>query len=168
MISKKNPNITTYYEDIEIGEKHNMNEYNFRIAFTIEDWYFPKFKDSEEYVKWAFRIYGNKDNVAYERVIPYRRCTDKDYEEFYPIEKPKKQTLADIRSDPDRDFYCIDWDDENPFVIYGTETQANNQRLEMILLPCNMVKSDIGPWNQTVSEICNTNLAEQINYIGTS
>ena len=42
-------------------------------------------KDSEEYVKWIFRVYGYKDNVAYERLIPYHRCTDEDYEEFYPI-----------------------------------------------------------------------------------
>ena len=42
MISKYNPNINDYYVDVATGEEANLNEKNFRIAFSIEDVYSPK------------------------------------------------------------------------------------------------------------------------------
>ena len=32
---------------------------------------------------------------------------------------------------------CIDWDHKDPYLIYGSENSPDNQRLELILTPCN-------------------------------
>ena len=42
LLSKYNPNINDYYVDVATGEEANLNEKNFRIAFSIEDVYSPK------------------------------------------------------------------------------------------------------------------------------
>ena len=41
MISKINPNINDYLVDLEVGQDANLNEYNFRIAFSVEDFFAP-------------------------------------------------------------------------------------------------------------------------------
>ena len=41
MLSKYNPNINDYYVDVATGEEANLNDNNFRIAFSIEDVYAP-------------------------------------------------------------------------------------------------------------------------------
>ena len=66
MISKYNPEINDYYIDITKGQEANLNEINYRIAFTIEDYYAPRqIKDDERYVKWVFRVFGKKDSVFF-------------------------------------------------------------------------------------------------------
>ena len=36
-------------------------------------------------------------------------------------------------------FYCIDWDDDNPFKIFGTEGDPDYARLDFKLGPCNEI-----------------------------
>ena len=170
LVTKYNPNINDYYVDVVVGEKANLNDHNFRVAFTVEDYNKPRqIKDSEEYVRWVFRVFGIKDNVMFERLIPYHKCTEEDYEQFNPIERSQKKKLEDIKSDPNRDFFCFDWEDENPFEIYGSEVEDSYQRVEMLLLPCNQLGSELGKREgETISEKCNTSLEEQIKYIGQS
>ena len=132
LITKYNPNINDYYVDAAIDNVVNLNDKNFRIAFMVEDYYAPhQIKDSEEYVKWVFRVFGYKDNISYERLIPYHRCNEKDYDEFYQIEKTMEIELSAIKSDSNRGFFCFDWEEDNPFEIYGTDQDAEYQRLEM-------------------------------------
>ena len=74
-----------------------------------------------------------------------------------------------MKSDPERGFYCLDWEEENPFVIYGSETDGNYQRVELFLLPCSMVGSDLNQVEREPnSPNCNPNLEDQINYVGQS
>ena len=109
MISKYNPNIQDYQVDIGKDQQANLNEYKFRIAFTVEDFYAPhRFKDDDRYVKWVFRRLGLKDGVYFERFIPHHRCTESDYAEFFPIEENMEKKLNTIKSDPNRDFFCLD------------------------------------------------------------
>ena len=42
-------------------------------------------KNDPSYVRWIFKIAGFKDNERYERLLPSHKCTDADYDEFYPI-----------------------------------------------------------------------------------
>ena len=67
--------------------------------------------------------------------------------------------FSEIKSDPSRDFLCLDWDEEEPFVIYGTQTVDNYSRLEMILLPCNAANSGFGN-KLEVDEHCEASLEE--------
>ena len=59
LITKHNPNINNYNVDVVPGDEVNLNEFNFRIAFTIEDLYAPReLKNNETFVKWVFRVNG--------------------------------------------------------------------------------------------------------------
>ena len=70
------------------GESINLSERNFRIAVTIEDYFAPKkLKNDERYVKWIFRLYGKTNGIFYQHMLSYHKCTDEDYNEFYPVQK---------------------------------------------------------------------------------
>ena len=76
-----------YYEEQEtsIDNQLNLNDRNFRIAFSFEEKKAKKLKNDPRYVRWIFRIKGFKGDKEYEKILPYHECTDEDYAEFYPI-----------------------------------------------------------------------------------
>ena len=65
----------------------NVNEINFRFAFSLENFLDNKRRDDPRFVKWFVRLYGKKDSEWYERVLPFHRCTEQDYAEFNPVAK---------------------------------------------------------------------------------
>ena len=71
-------------------ENFNINDMNFRVAFTIEganplNGDFER-KDDPRYVKQYARYFGmNKDGVRNDIIIPFHDCTDADYELFNPL-----------------------------------------------------------------------------------
>ena len=71
-------------------------------------------------------------------------CTDEDFAKFYPIEGYQESVLEDIKKDPERGFFCIDEDEDLELELYGRENYENYQRLELIMLPCNSINSDLG------------------------
>ena len=84
-----------------------------------------KLKIDPKYVKWIFRLYGKEDGKEYEKILPYRRCTDSDYSEFDEIIPSSKVALEQMKDDEDRGFLCIDWQDEEPYKLYGQGKDAN-------------------------------------------
>ena len=161
LLTKYNPNINDYFVDKEIGTVANLNEQNVRIAFNVEDYYAPwHFKNDENYVKWIFRMYGKKDNEFFSRNLPYHACTEEEYDEFYPIEPIYEKLLDSIKKDDNRGFYCIDWDDEEPFEIYGSNLEADYQRMEMILVPCNLKPSGVNTIPDPIVAGCKANLED--------
>ena len=110
--TKHNPNMSSYYKDTDPDFSVNLNSLNFRIAFAVEDFLVPKrLKNSPKYVKWLFRAFGRKEGRPFHRLLKYHMCTDADYAEFYPIQKNSALLLKEIREDPDRGFYCLDWNE---------------------------------------------------------
>ena len=64
----------------------NLGERNFRMAFAVEPYYAPYFLlNDPSYVKWLFHLWGKKDGVAYEKILPHHICTEEDYADFFPI-----------------------------------------------------------------------------------
>ena len=119
--------ISTYFtaEDTSRENKLNLNDRNFRIAFAFENFDTGKLVDDPHYVRWIFRITGYKDNEWYHHILPYHKCTEEDYAEFYPIRSAQKATLESIQEDADRGFFCFDWNDEEPLEIFG-DTENNS------------------------------------------
>ena len=99
MVTHENPNITGY--DIEDGLSEtevNLNEHNFRMAFTIESFQYPlQQKNDPKYVKYIVRMYGKRDGEYYQRILPYHKCTDEDFKGFYPVKKQSTSALQAIR-----------------------------------------------------------------------
>jgi len=94
LISKYNPQMSSYFREIPFEEKVNFNDKGFHIAFSIEDYYAPsKLKNDPAYTKWYFRLYGKKDGRPFERALDAHICTEQDYAEFNPIQKISKGLL---------------------------------------------------------------------------
>ena len=70
-----------------------LNDFDFKIAFGVEGFRSKDLKIDPKYVKWIFRIYGKKEGKEYETILPYHRCTDKDYDDFFPIQKSSEVVL---------------------------------------------------------------------------
>ena len=85
--SRENPNITEYMETFKTDSESpiNLNSLNGRIAFSFEGYRDKNIKDDPRFVKWIFRIYGRKDGKEYEHLLPYHKCTQEEYDSFYPI-----------------------------------------------------------------------------------
>ena len=66
----------------------NLNERKMRFAFTFESYFKPyQQKNDPRYVKYLFRLYGKRNGIFYQRVLPYHKCTEAEYNEFYPVKK---------------------------------------------------------------------------------
>ena len=123
----------------------NLNEKKFRFAISIEDYHgIKKLKNDPEYVKWLFREYGKRNGKWYQRIIPHHKCTDEDFEEFYPVQEASRGPMNTIRGDPERGFLCPEWNDDEPLNLIGDENDDDYTRLEVVLLPCNYVHTMLG------------------------
>ena len=86
LLARKNPNLRSYTKDLDVDETLNLSERKFRMAFSIEPYYAPfELKNDPDYVRWVFQLWGKKDGISYEKILPYHLCTEEDYAEFYPI-----------------------------------------------------------------------------------
>ena len=131
--------------------QYDLVENDFKIAFAIQGFQTKDLKDDPRYVKWIFRIYGKKDEVEYEEILPYHKCTESDYAQFYPINKDQKRVLDTVKSNPENGFLCVDFDETNHQVIFGREEDADYQRLEAILAPCNYKHNNLSDNGDKVS-----------------
>lgn len=96
-----NPQISSYLLEVEDDVTINLNDRDFRLAFSIEDYVWPhRLKDDPAYTKWFARIWGKKEGVPYEKQLDLHLCTDVDYSEFYPIRDASAALYDAIRADP--------------------------------------------------------------------
>ena len=67
LMTKHNPNISTYFIENEMsGIALNLNEKNYRIAFTVESYLSPKKqKRDPRYIKYLFRLYGKRNGKEF-------------------------------------------------------------------------------------------------------
>ena len=85
------------------------------------------------------------------------------------MQKTYSVVLRDLRSDPDRGMFCIDWNDyENPIMIGGEYEDDFYSELDIILAPCNYVHTMGGYTGDSVHPDCNKRLKDQWNYVGPS
>ena len=168
LVDKHNPNVSEVMEKsvFDSSEELNMNDEGFRFAFTVEGYLDNEVKENPAYVKYIVRMMGRKEGVWFERHIPYHKCTDSDWEEFPPASKAHADSWKEIKDDPKRGFYCIDWDDEDSFIVKGNENNVNYARLEFVLVPCNYVHAEFGPTDDYIRDGCIADQAAQQKYLG--
>ena len=88
MVNGDNPIISTlvlpsFFSDQDIL---NLEENNFRLAFTIENTLDRERRDDPRYVKWSARFYGTKNGEGFLEYLDFHKCTEEDYAEFNPID----------------------------------------------------------------------------------
>ena len=50
---------------------------------------------------------------------------------------------------------CIDWDDEDPNLVYGKDKDAHSQFIDVVLAPCNYIHDEINEnTTETVPKDC--------------
>ena len=60
----------------------DLNQINFRLAFSVEGYHLRDLKDDPRYVKYLVRLFGVDGNREYEQVLDFHKCTDLDWEQF--------------------------------------------------------------------------------------
>ena len=85
-MDKHNPHISEVTNRYEFTseDKMNVNERRFRFAFTIEGFLDREMKDDPAFVKYIVRVLSRKDGKEYERLLPYHKCKESDFEDFAP------------------------------------------------------------------------------------
>ena len=68
--------------------------------------------------------------------------------------------LRDIRADPERGMFCLDWDNNEPIEIIGSDIDDDYTRLEVNLVPCNYMHTQLGYQGDTINPECNGSLDE--------
>ena len=101
-------------------------------------------------------------------MYPYHRCTDDDYNSFYPVDKSSRVLLNSIKDDPDRGFFCINFAENEPDMIFGEFQDDNYYRLEVLLTPCNYLHTSNGYTADSISPECIPDLDKQTEYLGSS
>lgn len=81
MLGKKNPNVQSYLDRnvFDQSEILNLEEINFRVAFTIEGYHSREMKNDPRYVKYLVRIFGRHEGKEYERLLNFHKCTESDW-----------------------------------------------------------------------------------------
>ena len=117
LLNRHNPTIATYLIErpSSLQNPLNLNALNARIAFAFIGYQDGDLKNDPRYVKWLVRHSGKKNGERYERILSYHACTEDDFAEFYPIAQSQESNLENKKDS----LHCIDWDDANPFLVYG-------------------------------------------------
>ena len=134
------------------SDKFFFAENNFKMAFSVEGFLTNENKNDPRYVKWFVRTVNRVDGKAGEKVLPFHKCTEDDYAEFYPVAAKSSIGLKAVKEDPNRGLYCIDWTDD--LYIGGEKTNPAYQRMEMVLVPCNYIHQVDGYTEDSVSDEC--------------
>ena len=166
MLKRTNPDVSQFMEyDVRSSdEKVNLHEWGFQFAFAIEGYRDEQLKDDPRFVKGFAKMRGKKQGKKFEKIIPYHKCTESDWENFPPPAQSAQSSLESYLEDPDRNLYCLDQEIlREEVTIWGTERDPSNyQQFQFLFTPCNYINSD----DDFVSDECIPDLQKQIDYLG--
>ena len=141
MMDKHNPFLSEMTEKniFDYNTRLNLNEINFKMAFSVEGYLDNQVRDDPRFVKYIVRIFGKKNDVEYQEIIPFHKCTEDDWDQFLEPAMGMEDQINAVKTNPKRNMYCID-EFEN-FIIYGNEKNTEYQRIEVVLVPCNYLNT---------------------------
>ena len=112
-------------------------------------------------------MWGKKSGVAFEKILPYHRCTQADLAEFAPPTPEAVGMLESMNRSQTRGIFCLDWTKLGDIVeIWSVEDDENYQRFDFAILPCNYVHWEFGDVGDSVAAGCIADLEKQQNYLG--
>ena len=101
-------------------------------------------------------------------MLPYHKCTDEDYAEFYPVKNSSDQLLKDVRNNPNRGFLCVDWTDDDYLEFVGQSADDDYTRFDVMIVPCNYIHMEMGYRGDSIHPECEGDLQKQIEWMGAS
>lgn len=87
MFTRQNPiiNITEEENAFDASDVIDLNEIGFKMAFGVGDFLTGESLDDPDHVNWEVKlITGLKQIQLNSTQIPYHKCTNDDYDSFYP------------------------------------------------------------------------------------
>ena len=68
------------------------------------------------------RVTSLDQDINYlEKAIPHHKCSEEEIAQFYPVKSESQSSLDFVNNRGG--FNCIDWDDEDPHLIFGDRTE---------------------------------------------
>ena len=128
LLNRANPNVSSYVEQnfFDSSEVIDLKEKKIRFAFGIEGFLDKELKNDTRYVKNLVRMWGKKNGVPYDKLIPYHRCTEEDLNEFAPPDPSAEGMLNRMKRGGKSGLYCINWDEVDDDVsIWSIEDDDN-------------------------------------------
>ena len=92
LFDKHNPIVGSFYEKnyFDYKERLDLNQIDFRLAFSVEGYHDRVFKNSSKYVKYFAWILGVDDDEEYEIMLDLHKCEQSDWDQFpLPAESSK-------------------------------------------------------------------------------
>ena len=158
MIMKHNADVTSVLETdvFDFNEITNLNDVGFRVAFSVRGYRKKELKDDPRYVKYLVRMFGKREGKDFERILPYHKCEESDWDKFPPPSNAHIDTFTQIKGGEQDGMYCLDWEDDKAedMLINGHSKNDEYQRLDIILVPCNYVHSYLGYEGDSISNEC--------------
>ena len=119
-----------------------FDDIGFKLAWAVEDHSTLEAKDDPNYVMMQALLRVQTNNVIKSVSLPFHKCTEDDWNEFYP---PQASFVPSITSARQRHtYYCLD-KGINP-KLYGNDF-TDFSRLNILYLPCAFNKSANCPYN---------------------
>ena len=76
------------------------------------------------------------------------------------MRKQSSGILKAIRSDSQRGMFCLDWNDDDPIEIRGSDIDDDYIRFEINLVPCNYLHTMLGYQDDKIDPSCVGDLQE--------
>ena len=78
----------------------------------------------------------------------------------------RSSVKVEMKEDPDRGMFCLDWDDEGPIELINASSQDDGYaRIDVTETPCNYVHAMLGYEGDSLSSECIGGLGSQEQYV---
>ena len=86
----------------------NLKDIGFNIAFGVNDYKIGTVLDNRDFVQWVVQLNIYKNQKSIQKIpVPFHKCTDEDYDNFYPPATGSIESMNAIRTQ-NFSLYCID------------------------------------------------------------
>lgn len=167
LVGRRNPTINDSKIDNEFpaSETVNLNDINWRMAFSVENFGTRDAIFDPRYVKWIVRFLEKRGENFTERRLSTHKCTAEDFEMFHEVSLKDSAEFKTIVESENRGLMCLDkWEDD--FFIGGEYSSSLYSSLDLIMAPCNYIHHEISDWGDTVAPECIPDQQQQLEYMG--
>ena len=145
LIERKSPLITTNATPLEAGERFNLGDEDFTMAFAVTNYIDGTPKSDPRYINWIFRVDSDDGDTEWQTLHP---CSEAELAKFHP---PKNQVTArEVNAlQAGSHLFCFDWQ-QHALEVYGQRNSGGEYAaLTINLLPCASVEGqDDCVWEQ--------------------
>lgn len=129
-----------------------LRESNFKLAFTLNDYYSGEPINDPRYIRWeAVHFYIDADFSRHYKTLPFHECNETDYAQFNPVASEQVEDMENLKK---KGLWCLD-DLPEDFSVGGSYQSSFNSEVGLMFFPCHVRGSAIFEnSDDVVSEEC--------------